>query len=116
MGGGGGNGLLGNLLFFAAGFTFALYNVLTKDTVTRYFAFIVVFWLSLFDAGGLALASLVEIPVWRLPRLQSLGAAAYPGLFCSVSAYLLYSFSLTYFLAGGAVNVLEVSLGMRGKG
>ena len=108
QGGAAGNRLLGNLLIFAAGFTFALYNVLTKDTVARYSAFTVVFWQTLFGAGGLALASLVEIPVWRMPGPQALGAAAYLGLFCSVAAYLLYSFGLTHLPAGGAANLINL--------
>lgn len=103
-----GNRLLGNLLIFVAGFAFALYNVLTKATVARYSAFTVVYWQTLFGAAGLALASLVEISVWRVPGPQAFGAAAYLGLFCSVSAYLLYSYGLSHLPAGGAANLINL--------
>ena len=105
-----GNRLLGNILILIliAGFAFALYNVLTKDTVARYSVFTVVYWQTLFGAGGLALASLAEIPSWHLSGKQTLGTAAYLGLFCSVAACLLYSYGLTHLPAGAAANLINL--------
>jgi len=88
------NRLVGNLLILIAGFVWAFYNFVTKNVVSQYSTFTVIFWQTLFGMIALVALSFTEFNQWQLPSVTTLLAATFLGVFCSVGAYLLYGYGL----------------------
>lgn len=103
--------IVGNLLVFIAGVSWAFYNIVTKKVVAKYSAFTSTFWQTLFGTLGLFLLSLIEIRKLFFPNITTLISALYLALTCSIGAYMLYGFGLKNLRPGLAVNLMNLQPG-----
>jgi len=105
---GGAGRLTGNLILVSAGLIWSLYNFITKKVVNRYPVILITFWQSF--AGSIAFLPLayIEHDMWKVPDLNSVLAFLYLTLFCSVLAFMLYSYGLKETPASTAVMLMNL--------
>lgn len=105
----GGTGrLTGNLILVSAGIIWSIYNFITKEVVNRYPVILITFWQSF--SGSIAFLPLAytEHELWKAPDLSSILALIYLTLFCSVLAFMLYSYGLKNTPASTAVMLMNL--------
>ncbi|MET8676616.1 DMT family transporter [Streptomyces sp. NPDC004647] len=105
---GGDNRWLGDILLLLGGLVWAGYNVLAKLSSDGQNAVSVTYYQTVAGAGGFLLASLLEIPDWRMPSAGSSALLAYLAVACSVGGFLLYNYGLRRMKSSVAVNILNL--------
>lgn len=105
---GGGHELVGNLLLIAAGFVFAIYNFATRKVVGRYSMVTVSFYQTVAGTIAFIPLALIEREQWQMPTTESLWMLLYLGVFCSVTAFMLYNYGLRGLTAGTAMALMNL--------
>ena len=102
------NEFLGNLILFATGFVWALYNFTARKVVNKYSA--TTFALYQTSAGALFFLplTLFEASAWRVPTINSVIVLLYLALLCSVAAFMLYNFGLRRLSSTAAVSLMNL--------
>lgn len=100
--------LEGDVFLMATGLVWAFYNFITHDVVQRHSPLTVIFWQTLF--GTLFFLPLVffEMGSWKPVNAGGIFQIVYLAVFCSIIAYLLYSFGLQKTDSSTAVSLLNL--------
>ncbi|KRE33016.1 DMT family transporter [Paenibacillus sp. Soil724D2] len=100
--------LTGNLILILAGVVFAAYNFTTRKVVKNYSMVTVSFYQTI--AGTLAFIplALIERSRWQVPSAESLWVLLYLGVFCSVTAFMLYNYGLRNLSSGTAMALMNL--------
>ncbi|UKS28631.1 DMT family transporter [Paenibacillus sp. HWE-109] len=106
--GGSSGQLKGNLILILAGVVFAAYNFTTRKVVKNYSMVTVSFYQTI--AGTLAFIplALIERSRWQVPSTESLWMLLYLGVFCSVTAFMLYNYGLRKLSSGTAMALMNL--------
>jgi len=100
--------LEGDLILLATGLAWALYNFSTQKIIRKYTTFTVIFWQTLIGAAAFLPLSLLETDVWRPLGFAGLISALFLGVFCSVTAFMLYGYGLKSLNPGTAVSLMNL--------
>lgn len=105
---GGEHRFLGDIILAATGIIWSFYNFVTRKLVNKYPTILITFYQTL--AGALAFLPLawIERSQWQRPTGSSLLALLYLGLFCSVIAFLLYTYGLKRLTSSSAVSLMNL--------
>ena len=100
--------LFGNVLLILAGFVWAGYNFITRQVVSNYPMTTITFYQVTSGAIGFMPLLFFEIDQWSIPTAESLIAAMYLALFCSLIAFYLYAYGLRQLNSTYAVILMNL--------
>ncbi|GBF35009.1 permease [Desulfocucumis palustris] len=107
-GDGGKQQLIGNIILIATGIVWAFYNFVTRKVVKKYSMITVSFYQTVAGTIAFIPLALVERASWQIPTLTSFLVLLYLGIFCSVTAFVLYNFGLRKLSPSSAVTLLNL--------
>jgi drug/metabolite transporter (DMT)-like permease len=100
--------LFGDVLLILAGIIWACYNFITKSIVSTYSMTTITFYQFAAGAIGFLPLSLFETEQWSTPATESLAAAIFLGVFCSLVAFYLYAYGLRRVSSSTAVMIMNL--------
>ncbi|KQX44710.1 DMT family transporter [Paenibacillus sp. Root444D2] len=100
--------LTGNLILILAGVVFAAYNFTTRKVVKNYSMVTVSFYQTIAGTVAFIPLALIERSRWQVPSAESLWVLLYLGVFCSVTAFMLYNYGLRNLSSGTAMALMNL--------